>query len=279
MNGKFILISGSASRSCPAGKLDIAHRFVRRFTEEALRRGGGIVVLAGDEESVKDERGEPRIFDWAALREVERYANGTSDSPRLYARIIMSNEAPISKIGDDKLRLLKNLQQRNVVETHRIPRDLYTGGEYRKAMIQRADAMLAISGGKGTYSAGLEMIDLGKPVLPLDLPLGSTADDGDGAVALHREMTVAPARFFPNTHPDIANRFELLSLNREINDAEVVARVSAELLAKELDATPSSQKSRTRFKDRLASAWQAAKALPILSAAIKIIEWVMRSFG
>ena len=279
MNGKFILLSGSAGRSCPADKLDIAHRFVRSFTEEVLRRGGGIVVLAGDEETAKDERGAPRIFDWVALRQVERHASSTTENPRAYARVVMSDEAPKSKIDHDNLRLLTSLQQRNVVEIHRIPQDLYTGGEYRNAMTQRADAMVAISGGKGTYSAATDMIEQGKPVLPLDMQLGSTAEDGDGAVALHREVTADPARFFPNTHPDIANRFELLSLNREINDAEDVARVSAELLSKELDATPSSQKSRTRFKDRLASAWQAAKALPILSAVIKIIEWVVRIFG
>lgn len=53
MNGKFIMLSGSASFSCPADKLDIAFQFVRGFTGEVLRRGGGLVVLAGDEESTK----------------------------------------------------------------------------------------------------------------------------------------------------------------------------------------------------------------------------------
>ena len=85
MNGKFVLISGSAGLSCPADKLYVASQFVRSFTREALRLGGGIVVLAGDEASVKDERGVPRIFDWVALREVERYAGSTTESPRTYA--------------------------------------------------------------------------------------------------------------------------------------------------------------------------------------------------
>lgn len=93
MKGKFILISGSAGRSCHADKLNVASQFVRSFTGEVLSRGGGIVVLAGDQASTEDEHGAPHTFDWLALREVERYVNSTMGSPRSYARIVMSDEA------------------------------------------------------------------------------------------------------------------------------------------------------------------------------------------
>ena len=39
LNGKYILISGSASRFCEDGKLDVAIQFVRQFTVEVLARG------------------------------------------------------------------------------------------------------------------------------------------------------------------------------------------------------------------------------------------------
>ena len=193
MNGKFILLSGSASLSCPADKLDIAFEFVRRFTGDILRQGGGLVVLAGDEESTKDERGAPHVFDWLALREIENYAETTTEAPRPYAKVVMSDAAPESKIDDANLRLLKNLEQRKVVELCPIRREVFTGGEYRKAMIENADAMLAIGGGKGTYSAGTDMMDQGKPVLPLDLRLGSATDDGDGAVVCTGKWCLPPA--------------------------------------------------------------------------------------
>ena len=273
MNGKFILISGNASPSCPADKLDVASRFVRSFTGEVLRLGGGIVVLAGDEAIVKDEHGVPHVFDWVALREVERYANTTTETSRKYARIVMSDKARESKIDDANLELLGNLEQRNAVEVCYIRREVFTGGEYRKAMAGRSDAMLAMGGGKGTYAAGTEMIALGKPVLPLDLQLGSTADDGGGAVALHREMATEPGRFFPSTHRDVTNRVGLLSLDRGINDAGTVARVSAEMLAGELEAIPLHEQG-TDARGRLASAWQFVKALPYVASAIKVIEWV-----
>ena len=272
MNGKYIMLSGSASLSCPADKLDVAFQFVRSFTGEVLRRGGGLVLLAGDETSTWDESGAPHVFDWLALREVENYAESTTGAPRPYARVVMSDEAPESKIHADNLRLLRNLEQRNVVELCPIRRAMFTGGEYRAMMTNRANAMLAIGGGKGTYSAGAEMIALGKPVLALDLQLGSTAKDGDGAVTLHRGMALEPRRFFPNTHQDVTNRVGLLSLNRGINDAKTVARVSAEILANEFDAISLSDQS-TNVRRRLVAAWQAMKALPVIASAIRIIEW------
>ena len=272
MDGKFIMLSGSASPSCPSDKLLVASEFVRRLTGEVLRQGGGLVVLAGDEESTKDEHGTPHIFDWLVLREIGFYAESTTETPRPYARVVMSDAAPESKIDDANLRLLKNLEQRKVVELCPIRREVFTGGEYRNVMSKQADAMVAIGGGKGTYSAGTDMMDQGKPVLPLDLQLGSIVQDGDGAVALYREMVSAPGRFFPNTHQDIRNRVGLLSLDRGINDPKVVARVSAEMLAKELDAVTLPDRS-TSITRRATTAWQAAKSLPIIASAIKIIEW------
>ena len=272
MDGKFIMISGSAGPSCPTDKLLIASQFIKSLTGEVLRRGGGLVVLAGNEESTKDEHGVPHVFDWLALREVENFAESTTETPRPYVRIIMSDEASESKIEPANLRLLSNLEQRNVVELWPIRREVFTGGEYRNVMIERADAMIAIGGGKGTYSAGTEMIAQGKPVLPLDLQLGSIVQDGDGAVTLHREMVSTPGRFFPNTYQDSRNRLGLLSLDRGINDAETVARASVEMLSKELNAiAPSDQP--IQVTRRLAAVWQATKALPVIASAIRIFEW------
>ena len=231
------------------------------------------MVLAGSEELTRDEYGTPHIFDWLALREVEKFAESSTEPPRPYVRIVMSDAATESKIDPANLRLLKNLEQRNVVELFPIRREVFTGGEYRKVMIEQADTLVAVGGGKGTYSAGTDMMAEGKAVLPLDLQLGSIVQDGDGAVALHREMISDPERFFRNTHQEMRNRIGLLSLDRGISDAGTVARVSAEMLARELSTIlPSDQP--THIMQRLATAWHAAKALPVLASAIKILEWV-----
>ena len=278
MKGKFVLVSGSAGRACPKAKLDKAIEFLRCFTREVLSRGGGLVVLGSDEDSTKDERGKPRIFDWVVLREVEDYAGTTTKLPRLYAYVVMSDEAVEEKIGDDNLRLLKNLEQRGVLELRHIQRERFTGGEYRKAQVQRAHAMVGIGGGKGTYSAGTSMTELGKAVLPLDLKMGSSRDDAGGAVALHRELLLDPGRFFPNTHADLVNRIGLIGLNRGIADVGAAARAAVEMFEREFDAAPHPS-WRTRAAKRVARSWEWTKALPAVSAIIKNIESIVRSFN
>ena len=114
----------------------------------------------------------------------------------------MSDEAPESKIDDINLQLLRNLEQRSAIKPYYIRRELFTGGEYRQTMSEISDAMLALGGGKGTYSAGSLMIGSDKPVLPIDLHLGSIVEDGEGAVALYKEMMSDPAEFLPGTHSD-----------------------------------------------------------------------------
>ena len=68
MEGKFVLLSGTASRSCSVQQLDLAIRFVQLFVTEVLKAGGGMVVLLGDEKRGHASDSKPRIFDWAVLR-------------------------------------------------------------------------------------------------------------------------------------------------------------------------------------------------------------------
>ena len=235
MKGKFILISGSASNSCSEAKLDLAVEFVQHLVGEILRREGGLVILASDDSATLDSRGVPGIFDWVALREVQRYVESTTEGPRKCARVVMPAHVVESRLSDGNLRTLSNLQQRGVVEVERIRREEYTGGRYRELQVELADAMVAIGGGKGTYICGMDMLDAGKPVLPIDLNIGAFSGDGDGALLLHRELMDAPARFFPGNHEPVMDRLDTLTLEREIHQVSAVAQRSAEFLALELE--------------------------------------------
>lgn len=236
MQGKFVLISGSANGTCPQSKLEIAIDFVRCFTREVLRSGGGVVVLGSDERATENEHGVPRIFDWVALREVENYASSTTNPPRRLAKVVMSDDAREKRLTTQNLVTLRDLEQREAVSVYYVPRQEFTGGAYRAEQLHAADAMLAIGGGKGTYSLGSEMTDLGMPVLPLDLQIGSLSQDGEGALALHREMLDIPNRFFPKSHQDVINKLSLVSLNSGINDVDYAARAASDLICGELAA-------------------------------------------
>ena len=117
------------------------------------------------------------------------------------------------------------------------------------------------------------MTERGKPVLPLDLQLGSTADDGDGAVALYWNLTSEPCRFFPTTGQDMVNRIDLLSLERGINDVPDVARMAAEMLAKELASAPRVERPEGE-KGRLRRAWEFTREISVVASLVRFVAWM-----
>ena len=278
MDGNFILIAGSAGVECSNGKLDTAIQFVRCFTREVLNRGGGLVVLGSDEDSTNDERGQPRIFDWIVLREVERYASSTTELPRRYVRIVISDAARKHKLSPKNLETLKILEQRVAVELRYVEGEQFTGGEYREVLMDLADAMLTIGGGKGTYVTGSGMVSRGKPVLALDLQIGALSNDGEGALRLHKEMMGNPSRFFPSTHEDVKNQLGLVSLNAHINDVDTVAQVSAEIMGKELDALVVSARG-TKSKQGLANPWLWIKDPSNFAFVAKVVAFMKELFS
>ena len=236
MDGRFVLFSGSASASCPNDRLDQAVEFLGCFVPEVLQAGGGFVILLGDEDGTKDSDGRPRIFDWEILRSVERYVESTTNGTRVYARVVVSDNAWRDKMRERNRGTFSNLQQRGALEIERIPREEYVGGTYRKWECDLADALLALGGGKGTYIVGREMAEMDKPVLPLDLDIGAYSEDGEGALLLHRELQADASQFFPATHNRVVDHIEAVSFQG--NTVDTVARRAVELLNREMSASP-----------------------------------------
>ena len=277
MDGKFILFSGSASRSCPAERLDTAVKFLDAFVQQVLQAGGGFVVLLGDEDRTKGDDGNPRTFDWTILRAVERYAESTAATPRIYARVVMSDDAWATRMNDGNRRTFLNLEQRRTLEVERIRREQFTGGEYRRVECKLADALVAMGGGKGTYSVGQEMLELGKPVLPLDLEIGAFSEDGEGALLLHRELQDDPSLFFPATHDQVVDRIETLSLQGSPIDG--AARRAAEMLNRELDTTVPAPQRISRVKRWLIWIETAASKLLAAVGVMRAIDFIKQLGG
>ena len=192
----------------------------------------------------------------------------TTEGPSKCARIVMPDHVVASRLSEGNLRTLSNLQQRGVVEVERIRREEYTGGRYRELQVELADAMVAIGGGKGTYTCGTDMLAAGKPVLPIDLNVGAFSGDGDGAILLHRELMDDPARFFPGNSKPVMDRLDTLTLEREIHQVSAVAQRTAEFLTlglpmeKPAPAEPTHQSSVRRIVSH------------VHSAVTKFVTWV-----
>ena len=244
MNGRFVLFSGSASASSPGERLDQAVQFLGCLVPQVLQAGGGFVLLLGDEDRARGDDDRPRTFDWEILRSVERYAESTTGGTRTYARVVISDDAWADRMSAGNRQTFSNLQQRGAMEVERIRREEYAGGTYRRVECELADALLALGGGRGTYIVGREMLDLGKPVLPLDLDIGAFSEDGEGALLLHRELQANPSLFFPATHNQVMDRIEAVSFQG--NPVDSVARRTVEMLSREMSGSTRAGTSRVK---------------------------------
>ncbi|HEX8699221.1 MAG TPA: hypothetical protein VF815_10325 [Myxococcaceae bacterium] len=237
LENRFLLLAGSVARSCPPATLERAHAFVRAAVRQILTAGGNVVAFASVEPTLEEAEHLPLIFDWRVLEELERYLL-EPDPPqvsRQRAWVVTSNKALSRKISGRHRELLERLSDCGAIKLHFIKDSLYTGGNIGDALTQYADAMLVLGGGKGAAVMADKMLRKSAPVLPLDLPLGSLSEDGEGALELLRDAQLNPSHFFPHTGAGFLQQLLGLSFSSPTADPERIARKAVQLLGKELE--------------------------------------------
>ena len=246
MKTGYILIAGSASADCDSEQLARALKFVRNATTAILDTGNSVSVLATDEPT-RTENGVqlPIAFDWEVLRTVDRYVQNRpgGDAGRALVRAATGDDSETKRFNCQQRQLVRRLQDKGALEFHYIPEDLYSGGDYRNRLVDMSDGMIAVGGGKGTYITGDMMLDAGKPVMPMDIRIGASRGDGEGALKLLEEMKSTPKLFLPLRHEIVKTGLSTLSLEGACPPVERIANEIAAILKSELEAAPGSEKN------------------------------------
>ena len=238
MQPKYILIAGSAASDCPSEKLERAHEFVAMVTEEILRTGNGVTVLASQEPASNDAA--PAIFDWTVLRSVAQFRDDSyGNADRVLARVITGADSFTKRFSAENAQLVQRLQEKGAIQVHHKEERLYSGGGYREQQANLSDALIAVGGGKGTYIIGDLMLSDGKPVIPMDIAIGSRNSDGGGALDLLSEMKTNQRIFLPHGHEAVNSQIYALSLERPIGNIRRIATAVAQILAVELESDDS----------------------------------------
>ncbi|MDT0498576.1 hypothetical protein RM530_14590 [Algiphilus sp. W345] len=231
------MLAGSVSLSARSENVKRAHEFVRAFVAAVLEAGDGFVVYVAAE--AFNEAGEPVLFDWSVLRQIDALLPGEAEVPR--AVVVLSEKGRIEKMSPEQRGLIGSMAGRRLIEISTIPDDVVTGGNIVEAQIDRAAGMIALGGGKGVSDRAYKMMKLGRPVYPLDLKIGALGEDGHGAAALHRAFMNGPLSYF--SHTGEAARTSSLALSLEepgqpIPDiaAKIAKLIRAEIQAQELAA-------------------------------------------
>ena len=237
MEQRFLLIVGSADKCCDSTRLARATEFVSAVTEEILRSGNSVAVLA-TRESVRVEDGNtvPLMFDWVVLRAVEDYL-GHSDGKAKYkmARVFMGADSMAKRFSPENASLIQRLQAAGAIDVKHIEEDLYAGGEYRDWQAELCDGMIAIGGGGGTFQIADKMLSLEKPVMPMDIRIGARYRDGEGSIQLLEEMKSDEKAFLPKAHQVVSSNLYCLSLEQPCWSVRRIAYATAQILFLEME--------------------------------------------
>lgn len=236
LSGRFVLIAGSANAGCSADKLRRGHAFVRALTRQLLERGAGVVTFASGTPSHSSNPELSIVFGETILSEVGAYLAGTVVGRRPCVRIVTSSKALTSKLSTKQRNLIARLSELGAAEIAYIPDEVHTGGNIRDKQVEWADGLVVLSGGKGVADLARKCRTAGVPIIPLDLDVGSSGNDGEGAIALYRRALVSPNEFLLLTGARFPSIAPAMSLEASTAEPYQVATRVCDLLAAEVVA-------------------------------------------
>lgn len=181
---------------------------MRDLASEILRAGGGLVLFAG-KEPVQDAAvaGSPAlIFDWTVLEAVDR-ASSLGNLPWPHTRppiILVISEKATNEIPEHRRTLWEKLLKSGLVRVEYIQPGARSGALLRESQAQFGDVLICVGGGTGVEHLADLYQARHKPIIPLDLALGASREDGmGGAERMNREARANPAAFL-RLRPDAA---------------------------------------------------------------------------
>ena len=208
--GRRVQISGSANAKTEASLVLSAHEIVRNLVKAVMAAGGGIVVGLGREPRAEGAAPDaPSLtFDWTALEaaaECLKLGHGAWPAKFGLPIVVATSEKAESEIPDNRRALYETLLRSGLLHIESIMPGSRAAALLRQRQAVFGDALVILGGGTGVEHSANLYLQRKKPVVPLDLPLGASRDDGTGgAPRLAKEARSEPTRFF-RFDPSFAN--------------------------------------------------------------------------
>jgi len=205
--GRRVQIAGSANGKTHPTLIRYAHEFVANLVKGILTAGGGIVVGVGKEPRPDGAAPDAPslIFDWTALATAaECLKGGLGTWPPKFGLpiVVASSEKAVSEIPDSRRPLYEELLGSGRLQLESIMPGSRAAVFLRQRQAAFGDALILLGGGTGVEHSAELYLSRRKPVVPIDLPLGASRDDGTGgAMRLAREARAEPIRFFRFSPP------------------------------------------------------------------------------
>jgi hypothetical protein len=205
--GKRVHFAGSISSKTSGDLAAYAHEILRKVVRGILEAGGGIVVGAGKEPRLHD--GPAQVFDWTVLEVIaECIRSGICREwvGKDCAVIVVVSQKGESEIPESRKSLWMELLRSGKVDVGTIMPGARSATMIRSMQVGYGDVLVILGGGTGVEHLAEEYRKGCRPVIPLDLPLGSSRENGmGGSERLARESRANPTAFI-RLHEDKAGR-------------------------------------------------------------------------
>lgn len=207
--GRRVQLSGSASKEEDTNLIHYAHNIIKLLTERILEEGGGLILSVGKEPLKDDSLDSPCIiFDWTVLETVAACFrqgrcgwSGTVGPPI----IVITSQKHVSDIPEHRRHLWKELRESGLMNVEYIHPGARSAAMIRDRQAQLADILIILSGGTGVEHSALLFNNHKRHVIPLDLNLGASREDGTGgAYKLWQQASKDPNNFF-SLQPEFSN--------------------------------------------------------------------------
>ncbi len=233
LSGRRIHIVGSADPTADERKLGYVHSLVSELTSALAAEGANFVIPFGKEPLLTDRAGGPSIiFDWTVADAVFRahsagIAQASGPNGTLVATLATSKTD--GHIPTSRRLIYDRLREANSISIDFLEPGWSAGAVIRSRLAQLGDILIAISGGQGVEQLAIEYSSKGKPVIPLDINVGSSTRDGSGgAPRLFDRARTKPADFF--SVAGTASAADLLDRTQTRNGEAKVEKVVAAIL-------------------------------------------------
>jgi hypothetical protein len=234
--GRRVQIAGSASPKTDPGPVCYAHEVVSNLVRGIMTAGGGIVVGAGKEPRPEGSAPDAPalVFDWTALAAADEcLRRGLGSWPSKFGLpiVVASSEKAESEIPDNRRPLYQALLRSGLVHIESIMSGSRAAVFLRQHQEFYGHALMILGGGTGVEHLAALYLSRRKPVVPLDLALGASREDGTGgALRLAREARSEPNRFFhfspAFTNMEGAALADISTRNGTVPPVEVASRTT-----------------------------------------------------
>jgi hypothetical protein len=234
--GRRVHLTGSASPECDPDLLRWTHDTLRTFLTEHLRAGGSLIGQLGGEPYHPKADNLPRIFDWLAIETALAALRAGEVQPSAEDPLVLlrGSHRGFGQIPADRRPLYDELVQRQAVDLQLLPDTWRSGALIRQAQARLGDVLLIASGGAGVEHLADIYAAHGRAVVPWDVDLGSSGNDGTlGGVGLARKASVDASSFFrlASGHHAEARLMQLKVEPASLRESQATGLLMASLIA------------------------------------------------